>query len=200
MKTLLEFVKTTIIGGLMFLIPIVLLILVLDKALVLSQSFVAPLFRHFPRMQLYGISVVVLAAIIALLIVSFMAGVAARTVAGQHVAQWLENAIMSKLPGYSMYRSMIGDMARSVASLDGGTGVRAVFAEMDDGAQIGFVVDEMDDGRLAVFVPGAPSPLSGSLYFLDKERARDSGMSVSEATAVLRRIGVGSGKLLHGKT
>ena len=39
----------------------------------------------------------------------------------------------------------------------------------------------------------------GSLYILTKDRVRDSGLTINDAMAVLRRIGVGSAERLSGK-
>lgn len=197
MKTLLQFLKTTIIGGLLFLVPVVLLVLVIEKALAIAEKVITPAAQFFPNAPVYGVAVTTIAAVSMLLLLSFFAGLIARTAAGKRFVTWLEDVFLSKMPGYTVYRSMIGDMTKSIVSLENDSSAKAVLVRFDDGWQIGFQVDELDSGEIAVFIPGAPSPLSGSLYYMEKERIRDSGLSVIEAAAMLRRIGVGSSSQLR---
>jgi uncharacterized membrane protein len=56
-----------------------------------------------------------------------------------------------------------------------------------------------EDGHRTVFVPGAPNPLSGAVYFLTENRVRLLDMSVPSFFKQLRSIGVGSKDLLRGR-
>jgi uncharacterized membrane protein len=132
-------------------------------------------------------------------LLSIIAGIIARTAGAQRLVAWIETVILSRMPGYTMYRGMVGDMTQSMSSLERSSTARAVLVQIEDAWQIGFVTDTLENGDLAVFVPGAPSPLSGSLFFMPSDRVRDSGMTVQDATAMLRRIGIGSGERLSGK-
>lgn len=199
MRTLTQFVRTTVIGGLIFLVPLVLLIVIVEKALSIAKPLIAPVARYFPDTPVFGITVGTLITVVVLLLLCLIAGMVARTAIGMRLSAWTESVFLSRIPLYTLYRGLIDDLARSVESLEDKKSTRAVLAQFDDGWQIGFVVEELDSGNLAVFIPGAPSPLSGSLFFLPKDRVRDSGMSVTEAAQMLRRIGVGSAKQLRGR-
>jgi uncharacterized membrane protein len=148
---------------------------------------------------MFGVPGDTITAILCLVLLSILAGVIARTRGAQGFVGWIETVILSRMPGYTMYRGMVGDMTQSMNSLERSSDAQAILARIEDAWQIGFVTDTMENGDLAVFIPGAPSPLSGSLYFLPRDRVRDSGLTVTDATAVLRRIGIGSGKRLSGK-
>jgi uncharacterized membrane protein len=60
-------------------------------------------------------------------------------------------------------------------------------------------VDEIEAGQYAVFVPDAPNPRSGGLYFMAEDRIRRLDLKIIEAQSCLRRLGVGSGELLRGR-
>jgi uncharacterized membrane protein len=188
---LLKFIKTTVIGGLLFLVPIVLLIVILEKALNIAKRVVGPLVNYFPDKPVLGIAIATLIAAVLLLILSFIAGLIGQTKAGQSFAGWIEKVLLSKMPGYLMVRGIVSDMAH-VNELQGGTEQKSVLVRIEDAWQIGVVVDELATGELAVFVPGAPSPISGSLYFLTPDRVRPSGLTMAEATGILRRVGKNS--------
>lgn len=54
-------------------------------------------------------------------------------------------------------------------------------------------------GHVAVFVPGAPSPWSGSVYFMTEDRIKPLDASIKTAMGCVKRLGMGSNALLHGK-
>ncbi len=197
MKGLLRFIKATVIGGVLFMVPIIILIMTLEKGMLIASKFVAPLAAHFPDKPLLGMTAATLAAALVLLILSFLAGLAAQTAIGQKFVVWLEKVFLSKLPGYVMFRGVVGDMSNGMDTLAGESKVRTVFVSIEDAWQIGFLMDTLASGELAVYVPGAPSPMSGSLYFMGPDRVRESSLTVFEAQAMLRRIGKGSSEAIQ---
>jgi uncharacterized membrane protein len=192
MKGLLQFIKATVVGGLLFLVPIIILVMTLEKGMHLAGKFVTPLVAHFPDKPVLGMTAASLAAAVVLIILSFVAGLAAQTAGGQKFVAWLEKVFLSKMPGYMMFRGMVGDMSNSMETLAGGSKARTVFVSIEDAWQIGFVMDTLPSGEVAVYVPGAPSPFSGSLYFMAPDRVRDCSLSVFEAQGLLRRLGSGA--------
>ncbi|HEY6513858.1 MAG TPA: DUF502 domain-containing protein [Burkholderiaceae bacterium] len=199
MRVLLEFAKTTIVGGILFLIPIVFLIVLMEKAIVIAEKVVTPVAGHFPVMPVIGVATVTVVGALLLLLLAFVAGLAAKTRLGQRFVGWIEQVFLSKVPGYMLARTMFVDMAGSLASLGNDQKERSVLVRLDDTWQLGIVVDEFASGDLAVFVPGAPSPLSGALYFLAPDLVRPSGLTVPEAAAMLKGMGVGSAAKLGGQ-
>ncbi|MEC5386641.1 DUF502 domain-containing protein [Uliginosibacterium sp. H3] len=192
---LMKFIKTTIIGGLLFLVPVVLLIVIFEKALNIAKHVVGPLVTHFPDKPVLGVAIATLIAAALLLVVSFIAGLIGQTKAGQDFVGWIEKVLLSKMPGYLVVRGIVSDMTH-IDELQDNPNRKSVLVRIEDAWQIGVVVDELSTGELAVFVPGAPSPLSGSLYYLTPERVRPSGLTFGEATNILRRIGNGSAEHL----
>ena len=62
-----------------------------------------------------------------------------------------------------------------------------------------FVLEVHPDGHRTVFVPGAPSPLSGAVYFLPEDRVRLLDVPVAPVMKALRGLGIGSAALLEGR-
>ena len=56
----------------------------------------------------------------------------------------------------------------------------------------------LENGWLAVFLPQAPTPMSGNVMYLESDRVRPLSITMVQAMAIVKRIGVGSGQALHG--
>jgi len=198
MRALLRFVKTTLVGGLLFLVPVVLLLVIVEKALAVVAKLIRPLAGHFPDTPVLGLTAVTLAASFALLVVSFVAGLVATTQAGRSAVAWIERVFLSRMPGYLMFRSAVGDMSENLETLYGRQDHQAVLVPTGESWQLGFVVDDSAPKFVSVFIPGAPSALSGNVCFIERERLRPSGLSIHEAGGILKRIGIGSAERLKG--
>jgi uncharacterized membrane protein len=61
---------------------------------------------------------------------------------------------------------------------------------------LGFVIERHDDALVTVFVPSAPTPAVGSIYFMTPDRVVPIDMPVMPAASCVMRLGVGSGELL----
>jgi uncharacterized membrane protein len=61
------------------------------------------------------------------------------------------------------------------------------------------LVEEIDEQHAAVVIPNVPSPWSGSLYIMTRDRFRRLDITVADAIGCLKRGGLGSGELLRGK-
>ena len=192
MKTLLQFIKTTIVGGLLFLIPLVLIVVLIGKALDFLHKIVAPLAARLP---LYGMDAAIVAGWIAvglLLLLAFLAGLVAKTGLGQGLRRVLENLVLKKIPGYTLLKGMTESPVDSADSK-----IQVAMANIDDAWLLAFIMEELDEGLLTVFVPSAPTPVAGSLYYLKEEQVkRVQGVSVRDAVTCIMQLGVGSRKLL----
>jgi uncharacterized membrane protein len=100
MKIIWNFVKTTLVGGFFFLLPLILTLFLLQKALNTVTKYLSPLVRMMHLETLAGVHTPHLFAILFLLIVGFLAGLIGRTRVGRHFKnrweQWMENHV----PGY----------------------------------------------------------------------------------------------------
>jgi len=195
MKLVSRFVKATIVGGLLFVIPLILMGLVLRRGLELVDKVVTPLAARFPDHRILGVGLTTILSAVVILLGSFVLGLAAQTAAGRRVREWLEWTILGKVPGYAMVKGIL----QGSTGLEGEGAVPVVLARLEDAWQLAFLVETHADGQNAVYVPGAPSPASGSIYFLPADRVRATDIPMTKALAMIRHFGAGSGNLLRGK-
>src|SRR5688500_12489121 len=97
-------IKTTILGGILFLLPIVLIVFLLGKALGLARGLSDPLVNAAGVDSVAGVATGTIVAILLLMLLSFMAGLLARTRLGQSTFNKMENSVLSLFPQWRMAR------------------------------------------------------------------------------------------------
>ena len=195
MKKLFRFIKTTIKGGIWFLIPLVVLMVVLDKAHQITSKIVVPIAHLIPVNSILGLDEPRVLAVVAIVLFSFLAGLLAKTRTAHKFIDWLEAALLSNLPGYEFMRSF-GD---NLVGLEDDGDHQVVLARIEEAWQIGVLIETLENGYHAVFVPDAPRPWSGSVYLMTEDRFKRLDVSLPAALKCVRRLGHGSKELFAGR-
>jgi len=188
MKPARPFVVNTLISGLITVIPVYLAVLLLLKAMKSVLGLVSPFARLLPD----WLPAANILALLLLLVVCFLVGVAVRTAAGRAAREHLEKSLFSRLPGFALLRSLTQQLT--------GRGEEKVWKpaliEIEDALVPGFIIEELEDGRFTVFVPSVPTPLAGAVYILNKERVHALDIPFTQAISTVSRWGAGSGELV----
>jgi uncharacterized membrane protein len=193
MRAVVDFLKTSIVGGALFLLPIVVTLVLLKHALDAVQGPIGVLLAGTGLTHVAGIALAGFVAIAALLVLCFVAGLVAKTSAGTAAVQWLEESLLGRVPMYQMLKSATAD----VAGIVGQGEVEVVLREADGGWQLAFVMERFDDGWYTLLVPEAPSAISGSILYVRGETLHPANVTVAQAMNVVKRGGLGSGALLR---
>jgi uncharacterized membrane protein len=67
---------------------------------------------------------------------------------------------------------------------------------IEDALVPAFIIEEFDDGRFTVFVPSAPTPVSGSVYVLTGDRVHPLDVPLTRAIKTIAQWGSGSKDLV----
>jgi uncharacterized membrane protein len=193
MRALKEFLKTTIVGGLLFLVPVVLLLAIVGHAMRLVGKIAAPIAARFPANEIAGVAVASVVAALVLLLLAFLFGLVARTDTGRAVMRWFEESLLGGLPQYRMMKTM----AEGLAQVESASGIKPALVSIEGGWQIGYVLEEMRTGWTAVFLPQAPTPMSGNVMYMPSHRVRPLDIPIGEAMILVKRLGVGSAAALR---
>ena len=196
MDALKKFLKTTIVGGLLFLVPVVLIVIILSHAMRMVGKIAAPIAAAFPEHEVAGVAIATIIAALILMLLAFVAGLVARTGTGRGVMRWFEESLLGGLPQYRMMKTM----AEGLAHVEDASGIKPALVSIEGGWQIGYVLEEMHAGWIAVFLPQAPTPMSGNVMYMPSERVRPLDMPIGEAMLLVKRMGVGSAGALRGPT
>jgi uncharacterized membrane protein len=188
MKNLVEFLKTTLVGGILILAPVYLLVLLFLKALVGAKQLLAPVIAGIPA----AAGSPGLIAVLVIIAACFLAGLIARTGAGQRGIEALQLWVLEKIPGYKMLRNMV---ARIGSDEDTGTLVPAL-VEIEDALVPALIVEELTDGQFVVLVPSVPTPIAGALYILPAARVHRVNVPLRRLMQVYTKWGEGAGELV----
>ena len=189
--------KTTIIGGTLFLLPVGAILFILSFALRLVKRVAVPISSSLHLDQLgsaTGIGAATLLSILMLVLISFAAGIVARTTVGRRISQWSEHSLLARFPQYQLMKSV----AEGLAHIDSASGLKPALVSVEDGWQIGYLLEQLENDWVAVFLPQAPTPRSGNIMYLPANRVRPLGITMVQAISIVKAIGVGSGAALRG--
>jgi uncharacterized membrane protein len=195
-ETLREFVKTTIIGGLSFLLPVAIIVFILSYALRWVRRIAEPISQslHLDHLVGAGIGTVTVISVAVLVLISFAGGIIARTAAGRRISGWSEKSFLGRFPHYQVIKSM----AEGLAHIENASGLKPVLINIEGGWQIGYLIEPLGKDWVVVFLPQAPSPTSGNAMYMPADRVRPLDISMVEAMSIVKAIGVGSGAALRG--
>jgi uncharacterized membrane protein len=185
-----QFLKSTMVGGLVVLVPLFALLAVLGWAANIALAVIMPLFEWLPDKSVGGVSITVLAAIGSLIGGCFLIGLFAETAVVRFLGTSAERLALS-VPGYALMKNV----GASFVGLEGKNPVRTVLVQFVASWQLGFVMETLPDGRYVVFVPGVPRALVGTLHIVAADRVQFLAMSVPAALDALGRLGVGLGDM-----
>ncbi len=181
-------IRTTLIGGAIFLIPVVFLLYVLAKAFEISSKVAEAVARVAP---VHGVAGDVLSDVLAVLLIvtiCYGAGLAARRAFFAKHMQRIENLMMTFFPGITIAKNM----ASGIAGVeDPATLMKTVLIAFDDYDCIGFEI-ERTETQVIVFLPGAPSAWSGQSVIVTPERVTTLRLPVHQVTKNLRALGRGT--------
>ena len=195
MKYAREFVTSTLVGGLLIVVPAYLAVLLLLK----GMKSVATLVRPFAALLPDWIPAENLFSLLLVLIICFLVGIAVRTRSGRVVRERVEVALFGRLPGYGLIKSLTQRLAGDSDERDRESDESAwlpVLIELEDALVPAFIIETLDDGRFTVFVPSVPTPLAGAVYVLSPERVHILDVPFTQALRSISRWGSGSGELV----
>jgi len=189
-----SFLKTTFLGGVLFLAPVVVLIALFEKALGYAQKAVVPLADALFKGTFAHAFVSDLLAFGLLLVLCFLAGLAAKTAFARKSVDALEKKVLGKVPFYDSTKSKV--LATLQSQSQEGETMRPVLARFEDSWQIAFEVERIPGGITTVYVPGAPDPWSGSVCFMTEDRIQAIDPAMSPVMKTLKDLGKGSNEQL----
>ncbi|WP_246195333.1 DUF502 domain-containing protein [Paracoccus litorisediminis] len=185
------FVRATIIGGLVFLLPFGIVLLVIGRLYAAARPIGQKLHELVFPNSISNLWPLVFSVVV-LIAIAFLAGIFAKSGLGRRTFEWLESALLSRMPPYTILRQMIEDYVDGDRNLATSKAVAVVMVHFDDYSCPAFLVERRED-KAVLFIPGAPSATSGSVAFVNWERVEESNLTPFEVMQSMRRLGRGLG-------
>ena len=182
-----KFFKTTIIGGLLFLVPFAVLVIVFERIAPAVGKLVQPAAALVPFSAYLGPVILFLLTIAAIVLICFLVGLLAETGLAKRLVEMLETNVLERIPLYSIAQSMSRDIVGDESSASS-----VVLVRFDDAWQFGLRMGESaPDGLVAVFIPDSPTPQTGSVILVESNRIQPTEMTTLALFKALKGRGVG---------
>ena len=192
-----SFIKTSLLGGTLVVLPIVILILVFKWLYEFIADKIKPLtyvLSETAKLQEFVASIL---AIILIILSFFVVGIIVKTRLGKFTFSYLEQIFLTKLPLYTIIKETTLQLVGSEKTLFKHVALVRLFG--DETRVTAFITEEHDDGSYTVFVPSGPAPTAGFIYHLPKDRVQIINYPVDKAMKTIISLGVGSKELLNSQ-
>jgi uncharacterized membrane protein len=194
-RQLLAFIKTMIIGGLLFLFPLVFVTVVVGKAFAVMLRATRPVVDNLmPVETIVDVAVVDLVAVVAMIAGCLVAGLVARSRIGRAAYQAVDANLASLIPGYAILKARLGDAVGDEARRKP---IKTIVLRLDDQSLLALEIERLPDGRVVAFLPGAPDPWSGNSVIVDAGRVTPLGIDTLALTRLLKDLGSGTAAALQ---
>jgi uncharacterized membrane protein len=184
-------VRTTVVGGLVFLVPFAITLLVFGKVFTFMRRLAGPLSTRIPIESVGGIALANILALAIMLAACFLAGIVATSSWGQRIYRRVDEKMLDLIPRYAFVKSM----TEGLGGQDEVT-LKPVLVRFDDISQIAFEVERGPGDLVTVYLPGSPDPWSGSVALVTSDRIDALAESFAPVVKSLRKVGKGASALI----
>jgi uncharacterized membrane protein len=201
MRKLNEFIKTSLLGGIVVILPVAILIFAFKWIFEFVTDIIQPLTNLIMKLTVQsGIQEVLadLTAISIIVVVCFFVGVFIRTKVGTYIYHNIENRILRAAPGYSLVKETVIQFLGTKKAPFSRVALVRLFSE---GTLVSaFVTEEHSDGSYTIFVPTAPNPTSGYVVHVERQYVRLIDVPVEDVMKSIISCGAGSTKLVKAQS
>lgn len=183
--------RINLLAGLFVLLPLFVIVWVLQKIRLALQGPVQALAEKSGVERVFGVFTITILTVLALIIVTYLAGVFLRAGTVGRFSSWLEENMMNFVPGYGRIRQML---KAHLGSVDEKPAPRPALFDAGNGHQPAVLLEELANGRCILFLPGVPDPDSGGTLLTDRANVQVLKASMAEFNACIRNFGEGLGR------
>ena len=189
-KRFINFLKTTAIGGLLFLLPLIVLAALFGQIAPIVVSVASFLNEYIPVKTATGIAILVGLSIALILLLCFTAGMFARWSLGRKISVAFEKRLALLFPRYSVLKDQMAD---TIGGNETRPQMKPVLVMFDEYQRIAFETERDEKKGLAtMYLPGSPDPWPGKVVILKLERVTRLDTDFGHAAATCEQVGRGS--------
>jgi uncharacterized membrane protein len=198
MQKIKKFFKTTMLGGVVVLLPVFLTIFFLKWLFNFITHLLNPVTKLICREAAIQQRLADLLVITIIIIICFFVGLIIKTRAGIYIHRQIENWILKIVPSYNLFRNTIKQFFGQEKNPFSRVVLVQAFGSESSSLMTGFITDEQptDDGRYTVFLPSALNPTTGLILHVEKKYVQIIPVSVETAMRSIISCGAGSAELL----
>lgn len=194
-KRLRRFFVTTVIGGIVVVLPITLFIVLIRFIFNFIAVELRPLRTLFPFSDNVADWLIDLLSFAIVIAGFFLIGLIIRTEFGKKFFTRIEENWLRQLPFYSVLRDTVQQFASKNKSPFSQVVLVDVFSNPT--RMTGFVTDDHGNGTYTVFVPTGPNPTNGFIFHVTTEQIEFLDVRPEDAMRTIIGVGTGSADLLR---
>jgi len=189
------FINTTFLGGIIVILPVIILAAAFGWIFNFITNLIQPLTNiliaksDFKEIIADGIVILII------LLLCFFVGALVRTRFGKFLYTIIEQNLLKIAPGYTLIKETVLQILGSKKSPFSSVALAQLFE--NDTMVTCFVTEEHSDGSFSIFVPTGPNPTSGNIYHLKKEYVHPIDVPVENAMRSIISCGAGSDVLIE---
>ena len=197
MRALFEFFKSSAAGGLLIVLPLLLIYMLIVEVMGVLVVLATPIVDIFPEGTFGELHAPELLAIVILFGTSFLCGVMLRSKRLTSLGRRIEDTFLTKLPAY---RAVKGLSRGLLSSGDEEHFHTAILNSGDDTKEVVYVTEDSGGEWVTVLVPWAPASFAGSLKIVRRAQVEPVDVSILDASASFANFGVGSLSMVERST
>ena len=194
MKNAVSFLKTTIIGGLVVILPATIIFGVFSWLYGKITALIGPLTGLLLAKSEIWKFFADLIVIVTIIVFCFVLGVLVKTGVGRFVQTKLEAKLSRFAPGYKLVKETVLQFLGKKKSPFSQVAIVQLYGS--DTLATAFITEEHDNGMFTVFVPTGPNPTSGQIFHLKGKYVHAVAIGVEEAMRSIISCGAGSAALI----
>ena len=195
MNKIKSFIMTSLLGGVIVVLPAAILVVVFGWLFNLITSLIQPLTDLIvARSDLKEVIADGLVIGI-ILMICFLIGIMVRTKFGKFIYSLVEQRLLKVAPGYNMIKETVFQVLGNKKSPFSSVALAQIFG--NETLVTAFITDEHADGSYTVFVPTGPNPTSGNIFHLKGKYVHPVDVPVEEAMRSIISCGAGSSHLIE---
>lgn len=190
LRRLQRFFMTTVIGGVVVILPISLFIFLVRVVVRFTSQLVRPLIGLLQLKTDTNQWIVDLISFVIVVSLFFIIGLIVRTEFGKGLFHFVEENWLSRLPFYSTLRDTVQQFAGN-----GKTPFQKVVLVDPFGSGIlmtGFVAEELSPDLYSIFVPTGPNPTNGFIFHVPIDKLQFTEAKPEDAMRTIIGVGTGS--------
>lgn len=216
----LSFLRATAIGGIFFLLPLVVLCVLLGQIaqMVFAISVqVQPFLRDWLGIEgPAGYVLVIVIVVLAIVLMCFVSGMLASRSIARRFTIWVEKYLLMLFPRYAIFKEQLsGNIGGEIAK----NRLKPVCVRLDGYTRLAFEVERTDpppcepdtsparqrnrlshDELVTLYLPGSPDPWSGTVINVSPDRVREIATPFPDVLGTFEKLGVDSQTILRGQS
>ncbi len=177
------------IGGILFIFPLIILILLILKAVHIIRPIVQKFANAFGIETIFGTATITLLSIVLIIFICFISGALIQM---GFLKKWnssFEETLYLLFPPLQRLRfRFFSEEQDSDNTWD------SILIKRDDGFKIAFITFKSDNGFLSIFIPDAPDISTGEVILIEKSNCIYHHIPRKEAMKMLQTFGKGLSK------